>query len=91
MNAVKRLLWWLLAGSVGVLKGVWNTTENDSSMKGRIVGVLKCGFFNGKLVTEDGVTRITGLYRINKENQVLNMKWMTANKVGWAHLRIKLD
>jgi len=75
-------------GRVGYLKGIWNNTGNDKN--GRVVGFLKRGYFNGKIMTEDGACRITGLYKINKEKQSLNLRWMTANKVGWAHLQIKL-
>lgn len=74
---------------VGFLKGVWNTT--DGSAKGGVAGILKRGFFNGKIVTEDGARRITGLYKIDREKQVLHLRWMTAYKVGWAHCQIKLD
>ena len=76
-------------GRVGFLKGIWNTT--DDSKRGGVAGILKRGFFNGKIVTEDGASRITGLYKINKEKQTLYLRWMTANNVGWAYCRIKLD
>lgn len=76
-------------GRVGFLKGIWNIT--DGSAKGRVVGILKHGFFNGKIVTEDGACRITGMYKIDRENQLLHLRWMTVNKVGWAHCRIRLE
>jgi len=56
----------------GFLKGIWNTT--DGSAKGRVVGILKHGFFNGKIVTEDGACRITGMYKIDRENQLLHLR-----------------
>ena len=76
-------------GRFGVLKGVWNTT--DGSAKGGIAGIMKRGFFNGKIFTEEGRSRIIGLYRVDRENQTFHMKWMTKNKQGWAHCQIKLD
>ena len=76
-------------GRFGYINGAWNTTDDDK--QGRVFGILKKGFFNGKIVTENGTNRITGLYRIDKEKQVLHLRWMTAYKVGWAHCRINLD
>jgi len=77
-------------GCIGVLKGLWNKTDNSS--KGRVVGILKRGFFNGRVVTPNGEKLpITGFYRINRENQTFHMRWMTPNKVGWAHCRIKVS
>lgn len=80
-------------GRTGFLKGVWNTT--DGEIKGRVSGILKHGFFNGKVINEDGEqARITGFYRVNRENQTFHIKWMTPNKVGFAHAKynpVRLD
>lgn len=71
----------------GYLKGLWNTTDNTS--KGTIAGILKKGFFNGRFTTGDGASYpITGFYRIDRENKLMHIRWMTLNKVGWAHLKI---
>jgi hypothetical protein len=74
-------------GRFGILKGVWNTTDNLS--KGKIVGILKKGFFAGKVSYNGSSQRIAGLYKADYENLVFKIKWMTANKMGWAICQIK--
>ena len=72
---------------VVVLKGLWNTTDNMT--KGNIVGILKKGYFNGKIITQNQTKcRIVGLYRYDAENNLLHLRWMTAQQTGWAHCRI---
>ena len=76
-------------GRVGMLKGLWNRTDNES--KGKVYGFLKFGFFNGRVITPTGgKSRITGFYKINKENNTLHIRWMTPRKIGWAHCRLVL-
>lgn len=75
-------------GRIGVLKGVWNTTDNTS--KGRVAGILKKGFFLGKVIINGSAQRIAGLYRVDKEKKIFQVKWMTKQKVGWAYCKIKL-
>jgi len=71
----------------GILKGLWNTTEN--SVHGKITGILRKGFFNGRYTLENGTSfRITGLYRIDKENKTLKIRWITAKTTGWALLKL---
>lgn len=73
-------------GRVGFLKGVWNTTDGET--KGRVVGILKHGFFNGRITSEDGEkTPITGFYKVNQENNTFGIKWMTPNKSGFVRAR----
>ena len=74
-------------GRYGILKGIWNTTDNSS--KGKVAGILKKGFFAGKVSYNGSAQRIVGLYKVDKENNSFHMKWMTAGQVGWAHCRIK--
>lgn len=70
-----------------VLKGQWNTTDNIT--KGNIVGILKSGYFNGRIITQNQTKcRIVGLYRLDAENNLLHLHWMTAHQTGWAHCRI---
>ncbi|MCJ7697422.1 MAG: hypothetical protein MUO73_03725 [Thermoplasmata archaeon] len=72
---------------VVVLKGLWNTTDNMT--KGNIVGILKKGYFNGIIITQNQTKcRIVGLYRYDAENNLLHLRWMTAQQTGWAHCRI---
>lgn len=72
---------------VVVLKGLWNTTDNIT--KGNIVGILKKGFFNGRILTKNQtIYRIVGLYRYNTENNLLHLRWMTRQQTGWMHCRI---
>ncbi len=75
---------------VVVLKGLWNTTDNMT--KGNIVGILKRGYFDGRIITQNQTKcRIVGLYRYNEENNLLHLRWMTAQQTGWAHCRILVN
>ena len=74
-------------GRFGILKGIWNTTDNSS--KGKVAGILRKGFFAGKVSYNGSAQRIVALYKVDKENYTFQMKWMTARQVGWAHCRIK--
>lgn len=71
---------------VAVFKGVYNETGNKN--RTQIIGIMKRGYFNGKIVTEDGQYRITGLYKV--ENNLLKLRWTTAHANGWAVARIIL-
>ena len=72
---------------VVVLKGLWNTTDNIT--KGNIVGILKRGYFSGRIIIQNQIRcRIVGLYRYDAENNLLHLRWMTAQQTGWAHCRI---
>lgn len=74
--AVKRERGW-------VFKAQWNTTDNSST--GKVIGIFKKGFFNGKLTTSEGkVMRITGLYKVDREEKTYKLKWMTAENSGWS-------
>ena len=74
---------------VGVFNGLYNTTGNES--KTRIVGMMRHGYFNGKIITEDsGKCPVTGLYKISRENQLFKLRWMTPHGTGWAVARIIL-
>jgi len=73
-----------------VLKGLWNTTDNMT--KGHIVGILKRGYFNGQIITQNQTKcRIVGLYRYDAENNLLHLHWMTAQQTGWARCRILIN
>ena len=38
------------------------------------VGIMKKGYFNGKIIKEDGTKKnLTGLYKIDRENQLLKI------------------
>ena len=72
---------------VGVFNGLYNITGNES--KTRIVGIMRHGYFNGKIVTEDGgKCPVAGLYKINKENQLFKLCWMIPHGNGWAVARM---
>jgi hypothetical protein len=66
----------------GVFKGRYNKTGEDSS--GEFIGFLKKGYFNGKIKFDDGETKVTGLYKINRENHLLKLQWMIPFHSGWA-------
>jgi len=75
---------------VVVLKGLWKTTDNTT--KGKIVGILKKGYFDGKIIAQNQTEcRIVGLYRYDTENNLLHIRWMTAQQTGWAHCRIVVN
>jgi hypothetical protein len=78
-------------GHVVVLKGQWNNTDNMS--KGNIiVGILKRGYFNGRIITQNQTKCcIVGLYRYDAENNLLHLRWMTAQQTGWAHCHILVN
>lgn len=77
-------------GRFGFLNGEWNTIDNENS--GDVLLILKKGFFNGRVTTEDGgAIPITGFYKFNLEEKTFNLRWMTPNKVGWCHGSIILD
>jgi hypothetical protein len=69
------------------LRGRFNMTGNDTKQK--VVCVLRKGYLNGRIIIDNtSVYRIVGLYRYDKDAQILHIRWMTAEKTGWAHLRI---
>ena len=73
-----------------VFRGVYNKTGNESY--GKIIGIMKRGYFNGRLVTPDGEKcKITGLYKIDRENKTLKMRWMTPHQMGWALARFEIS
>ncbi|VVB61237.1 Uncharacterised protein [uncultured archaeon] len=75
---------------VVVLKGLWNTTDNMT--KGKIVGIIKRGYFDGRIITQNQTTcRIVGLYRYDAENNLLHFRWMTAQQTGWTHCDILVN
>jgi hypothetical protein len=75
---------------VVVLKGLWNTTDNMT--KGNIVGILKRGYFNGRIITQNQTKyHIVGLYRYDAEDSVLHLRWMTVHQTGWAHCHILVN
>ena len=74
---------------VGVFKGLFNKTGDDE--KQQLVGIMKKGYFNGKIIKEDGSeTKLTGLYKIDRENKLLKMQWMVPHNAGWAIARIQI-
>ena len=78
-----------LRNRVGVFNRLYNMTGNES--KTRIVGIMRHGYFNGKIITDDGdKCPVTGLYKINRENQLFKLRWMTPHGTGWAVARIIL-
>ena len=76
-------------GRFAVFHGLYNETGSEERM--HIVGIMKKGYFNGRITTDDGSYRVTGLYRIDMEKHIVKLKWMTARKQGWAIGRIKLQ
>jgi hypothetical protein len=70
----------------GILLGLWNKTGNEEC--GKIYGKFRLGYFAGRVQNPDGERcHIMGLYKIDKENHLLKMRWMTPHKDGWAVFR----
>jgi len=70
-------------GRFGVLKGLYNLTGNET--KTRIFGVMKHGYFNGKIIKDDGTKcHVIGLYKVDKEERLLKLRWMTRLGNGWS-------
>lgn len=72
---------------VAVFTGMYNSSGEDD--RNQIVGIMKKGYFNGKIITDQQEYKITGLYKIDKENKLLKMQWMTPGHAGWAVARLK--
>jgi hypothetical protein len=70
----------------GVFKGRYNKTGEDSF--GEFIGIMKKGYFNGKIISDEGETKVTGLYKIDRENHLLKLQWMIPFHGGWAIGRI---
>lgn len=63
--------------------GRWNTT--DSEELGKIGGYLRFGYFVGRIETPEGERfHIMGLYKIDQENHLIKMRWMTPGNTGWT-------
>jgi hypothetical protein len=71
----------------GVFRGLFNTTDNET--RGKIVGILKHGYLDGRVITADqNVSPVTGLYKVDKETHVIKLRWMTPFTSGWAVAKI---
>ena len=73
---------------VGIFKGLYNKTDDDEQYA--IVGIMKKGYFNGKITTTDGECKFTALYTVDRENHLLKMQWMIPRQAGWAMARIEI-
>ncbi len=70
-------------GRFGVFKGLYNLTGNES--KTRIYGIMKHGYFNGRIINDDGTKcHVVGLYKVDEEEQLLKLRWMTRLGNGWG-------
>ena len=72
-----------------VFHGFFDTISTQE--KTRIVGIIKNGYFNGKIFYgNDTVCPITGLLKINREQRLVKLRWMTPHQTGWAVANISL-
>jgi hypothetical protein len=72
-----------------VFKGLYNTSNNVE--KTRLVGMLRNGYFNGRiLVNNNTICPITGFFRIDREQRLVKLRWMTPHQTGWAVANISL-
>lgn len=75
-----------------IFEGLYNCNDNKSTDSiignenmGRFKIRMNNGFGNGLLITKDGHTApITVLYKINRENSMIRLRWMTPHSDGWA-------
>ncbi len=71
----------------GFLKGEFVTYDNSTS--GKIAGIFKKGYFNGKIIISDAEPKkITGLYVYDVETRTANLQWMTFGSSGWAEIHV---
>jgi hypothetical protein len=76
-------------GRFGIIKGLWNTTDNSSY--GKFGAILRKGFLNGIVINSEGERApISGFYKIDLEEETLKIRWMTLNRVGWAYCQLEL-
>ena len=74
-------------GRFAVFRGLYNKTDNEST--GKVFGIMKKGYFNGRVVNPDGEScKISGLYKIDRVNMTFKMRWMTLISSGWAVAKI---
>jgi hypothetical protein len=77
-------------GRFGVIKGLFNTSENENHS--RFYGIMRKGYFNGRILGDnDSGCHITGLYKIDRENQLLKFRWMTPIYNGWGVAKLSLQ
>jgi len=74
---------------IGIFRGLYNKTGEDE--KYSLIGIMKKGYFIGKITTSAAQYKLTGLYYIDQENQLLKMQWMIPRNSGWAIARIQLS
>jgi hypothetical protein len=74
---------------IGIFRGLYNKTSEDE--KYSLVGIMKKGYFIGKITTSDAQYKFTGLYYIDQENQLLKMQWMIPRNAGWAIAQIQIS
>lgn len=73
----------------GVFNGLYNKTGSEE--KHQLVGIMKKGYFNGKIINDDGKEiKLTGLYTFDRENKLLKMQWMIPQYAGWAAARVQI-
>lgn len=75
-------------GRVGLFRGFYNLTDEDE--KTQIVGIMKKGYFNGKIITDEGSVKLTGLYKVDRDEHLLKMQWMSPGHAGWAVGRLSV-
>jgi hypothetical protein len=70
-------------GRFAFFNGLYNKTDDESY--GKLIGIMKKGYFNGVILNSDeDRCIITGLYKINKEDNTFKMRWITPYYGGWA-------
>jgi len=83
---------------VSVFRGVYYCNDNGSNTslvynekRGKFIVFMKHGYFNGKLITPKGYMRpITGLYKVDRENRLLKLRWLLPHNNGWAIAKMSI-
>ena len=71
----------------GLFRGLVNSTENEE--KFRLVGIMRHGYFNGRVIIDNETFYpVTGLYKVNRDEGIIKLKWMTPRSNGWAVARL---
>ena len=73
-------------GKINIMKGVWESINGT----GKIVGIMKRGYFIGRICEDGNKEPIVGLYKVNRDKKVIKMKWMTPTREGIAIAKIML-
>jgi len=71
-----------------LVKGLLNTT--DGSAKAKFFGIAKRCFLNGVVRYDNKTVPVVGLLKLDRDNKMVMVKWMSPRVSGWAVGRISV-